>query len=369
VRRPSLLVGVWIVVSLIACTGTSSESTPQTGPVVSAGVSTSSGAPTPRPVVDPASFDPRNAVVPGFVPRAVLFLDEDHGVLGGRIECPKRCEGQHDGILAATDDGGVTWKLTRRIKTPITHLTANPGTGAIWATASTCDYFLEGCGRWLLRSVDEGTTWTTKRDWVVNPAFATADLGFGAGTELRDGLHIQSSAITRDGGKTWGTQPGPCGGEQNMTVGFSFPSSDLGWAACASSEPGAGFFQFKAVYRTTDGGASWATTARFSPGDRLGSGLWANGGALGIHMFADGNGFFWAGGGFAYLVRTADGGHTWRTVWEDPGGGTEELSDISWLDPTDAFAVRWRASFGWDVARTRDGGRRWSSVIRWPTHD
>lgn len=335
-------------------------------PVVSIGSTGPAPSPTPRSLLDPASFDPANAVVPGFVPRAVLFLDDDDGVLGGQIECPRTCEGGHEGILARTSDGGATWHLTRRTRTPITHLTVVPHTRVIWATASKCDFFLVGCGRQLLRSGNGGHTWVARPSWVVNPAFSTPDLGFGAGGSLRDGLHIQPSAISHDGGRSWSTQQGPCGGEQNMAVGFSFPAPDLGWAACASSEPGAGFFQFKAIYRTDDGGATWTPTTSFSPGRTIGSGLWANGGALGIHMFADGSGYFWAGGGFAYLVRTVDGGNTWRPVWRDHGGGGVELSDVSWLDQTEAFAVRWRSSFGWDLVRSDDGGHTWSPVSRWP---
>lgn len=358
-----------LLVLLTACTGAPAESVPSTSAASTSVTGTPSSQASEPPLIDPASFDPSNPVVPGFVPRAVLFLDEEHGILGGRIECPKRCEGNNDGILAVTNDAGATWRLTERIDTPITHLTAVPITGTVWATASRCDYFFDDCGRRLLRSTDGGASWVNRGWWVVNPSFASPSLGFGAGAPLRDGLHPQLSAVTIDGGKTWRMQQGPCGGYQDMTVGFSFPTPELGWAACASSSPGAGFFQFKAVYRTTDGGTTWTPTASFSPGHTFGRGLWANGGALGIHMFADGTGYFWAGGGYAYLVHTSDGGHTWRTVWKDGGGGGKELTDISWLDPTHAYAVRWNSGFGWTLARTEDGGRRWASLTRWPRHE
>src|SRR4029077_16231136 len=114
---------------------------------------------------------------------------------------------------------------------------------------------------------------------------------------------------------------GPCRGYEDMTVAFSFPTQDLGWVACASSEPGAGFFQFKAVYQTTDGGVTWTPQFMSDLGHHLGSGLWANGGALDMQMFADGSGYFWTGGGYAYLTHTVDGGRTWQTVWKDGGGG------------------------------------------------
>jgi photosystem II stability/assembly factor-like uncharacterized protein len=372
VRSLRVFAALLLIVALAACTNANSPTgtvaEPSTRPSTE---SEASRAPKPseRPPIDPASFDPKNPVVPGFVPRTVLFLDDEHGVIGGRIECPKRCEGNHDGILAVTGDAGSTWRLTERTDTPITNLASVPATGTVFATSSQCAYFFSGCGRSLLRSSDGGASWVSRASWVVNPSFATPTLGFGSGTDVRDGLHPQTSAITRDGGRTWKTQLGPCHGEQNMTVGFSFPSSELGWAACASSEAGAGFFQFKAVYRTTDGGATWTPTDSSSPSHAFGRGLWANGGALGIHMFTDGSGYFWAGGGYAYLVHTSDGGHTWRTVWKDGSGGGREISDISWLDTTHAYAVRWDSSFGWTLARTVDGGHHWLTLTRWPSKE
>jgi photosystem II stability/assembly factor-like uncharacterized protein len=319
---------------------------------------TGSPGPSGRPRVDPASFDPHNIVTPGFVPHAVLFFDDTTGIIGGRIGCPKRCEGDHDGILAVTNDAGSTWEVTARTGYPITHLGSVPTSGTVWATASRCMYFLDDCGRRLLRSTDGGMTWARRTSWVVNPAFATPSLGFGSGNAIRDGLTMQSSAITRDGGRTWAVQRGPCRDETNMTVAFSFPSPRRGWVACASREPGAGFFQFKQVLRTVDGGERWAAVSRH--------GLWANGGLLGMHMFADGSGYLWAGGGFAYLVHTVDGGRHWQTVWEDDGGGGQELTDISWLDPTNGFAVAWDSAFGRTLARTTDGGSHWKTLARWP---
>jgi photosystem II stability/assembly factor-like uncharacterized protein len=350
--------------ALAACTSTSTANKSPFNPNHSAPATsvTSRPAPVERRSVDPGSFDPDNPVIPGFVPRAVVFLDEEHGVIGGKVACPKRCEGRHDGILAATHDGGTTWRLTVRTDTPITNLTSLAATATVWATASECAYFFYDCGRRLLRSVDGGVSWTDRTSWVVNPSFVTPEVGFGAG-------RLQSTSTTTDGGRTWHLRRGPCNGYQDMPVGFSFTSSEVGWAACASSEPGAGFFQFKAVYRTTDGGSSWTPTASFDPDHNFGRGLWANGGALGIQMFADGTGYFWAGGGFAYLVRTSDGGHTWRTVWQDPGGGAQEFSSISWLTADEAYGVRWKSSFGWTLLRTVDGGSRWESLARWPSHE
>jgi photosystem II stability/assembly factor-like uncharacterized protein len=181
-----------------------------------------------------------------------------------------------------------------------------------------------------------------------------------------DGLDPGRIAMTRGGGATWSVRPGPCRGWQNMPVAFSFTSSSTGWLLCGSRDPGAGFFQFKAVYRTVDVGRSWRPTIRMSPEGSTGCCLRPNGGALGIRMFGDGSGYVWAGGGYPYLAHTADGGASWRTVWEGMDGGGSELPSIWWLDELTAFAIRWRSSFGLDLVTTSDGGDSWSSIERWP---
>jgi photosystem II stability/assembly factor-like uncharacterized protein len=326
-----------------------------------------SSVPSPSALPDPASFEPTNPVTPGFVPRTVAFLDADHGVIGGKITCQSRCRERDNGILAVTDDGGRRWRVTKQLMAPITHLTIVPGTRTFWATASRCDYFLDGCGRRLLRSPDGGRTWAIEPSTLLNPGFASASVGFSATGNVRDGFDHGPIAFTRDGGTTWSRRPGPCNGWQNMPVAFSFPSASTGWLLCGSREPGAGFFQFKAVYRTVDAGDSWQPMTRSSPDGSVGHSLPPNGGALGIRMFEGGTGYVWAGGGDnAYLMTTIDGGATWRAVWDGVDGGGSELASISWLDPINAYAIRWRSGFGFDLLITHDGGASWSSRARWP---
>ena len=49
---------------------------------------------------NPTSYDPKNPVTPGFHPRAVAFIDADHGIIGGKIACPSPCTGR----------GGGSWR-------------------------------------------------------------------------------------------------------------------------------------------------------------------------------------------------------------------------------------------------------------------
>jgi hypothetical protein len=147
---------------------------------------------------------------------------------------------------------------------------------------------------------------------LINPGFASSTTGFAATGDVRDGKEPGPIATTFDGGATWSQRPGPCREWQNMPVGFSFPSTSVGWLLCGSTDPGAGFFQSKAVYRTVDGGESWVPMTRSSPDASIGCCLPSNGGATGIQMFDDGSGYVWTGGGYADLMRTDDGGSTWE---------------------------------------------------------
>jgi len=184
---------------------------------------------------NPTSYDPKNPVTPGFHPRAVAFIDADHGIIGGKIACPSPCTGRGGGILALTDDGGRSWRITKRLVAPITHLAIVPGTPTVWATASRCDYFLDECGRRLLRSPDGGSTWVVENSTLLNPGFASASVGFAATGDVRDGFDHGPIAVTRDGGVSWSRRQGPCNGWQNMPVGFSFPSASTGWLLCGST--------------------------------------------------------------------------------------------------------------------------------------
>ena len=202
---------------------------------------------------------------------------------------------------------------------------------------------------------------------LLNPGFASASVGFAATGDVRDGFDHGPIAVTRDGGVSWSRRQGPCNGWQNMPVGFSFPSASTGWLLCGSTDPGAGFFQFKAVYRTLDAGETWIPMTRSSPDGSLGQALPPNGGAIGIRMFENGTGYVWAGGGDSnYLATTIDSGASWDVVRDAVDGGGSELTSTSWLDPINAYAIRWRSSFGYDLVVSDDGGKSWSALARWP---
>lgn len=320
--------------------------------------------PTEDELPPPSRFDPDNSVTPGFAPNSLAFFDRRNGVIGGRITCPRRCEGRGQGVIAITTNHGRTWKVVTRAAHPITHLTIVPGTETVWATASDCHYFLTDCGRLLLRSDDGGRTWTRTFTDLINPTFASEQVGFAPTGEVFDGHRRARIARTFDGGATWTRVRGPCRGWQNMTVALSFPTVSHGWALCAMDGAGAGFFQFKAVYETSDGGSSWTPVYASDLDGGLGCCIAANGGAVGLRMFEDGSGYTWTGGvDGTFLYRTVDGGNGWEPVWTGDIG--REIVDQWWTDGSNAFSIRWRSWRGWTLVYSRDAGRSWSTIGRW----
>lgn len=346
------------VLALVAasCTGA------QDGEPTNSWASPAGPKPTPSPPpgasqLPPSHWDPHNPVLAGFVPRAVAFVDGSRGVMGGTIECPERCESRGRGVIARTEDGGLTWNVAAITKQSVTHITAVPHTRTVWATSSTCDYTFVGCGRMLLRSRDAGLSWDPNRNDLIGPTFASDMVGFAPTGHVVQGTSL--IAVTPDGGRTWEEVQGPCGGLHDMTVSVSFPSRSRGWALCASSELGKSSLQYKAVYETRDGGLTWRTRMEQTP-DGSPCCLVVNGAAMGLSMFLDGSGFAWTGGAHAFLYRTTDRGRSWSEVWR--GTGHSELLGSWWFDNQNAIAVRYGGRRGWNLVRTTDGGATWDPL-------
>jgi photosystem II stability/assembly factor-like uncharacterized protein len=277
--------------------------------------------------------------------------------MGGVIDCPERCESEGRGVIARTEDGGVTWNVAAITKRSVTHVTAVPGTRTVWATSSTCHYTFVACGKMLLKSRDAGLSWNPDRSELIGPSFASDTVGFAPTGHVIQGTSL--IAVTPDGGHTWHEIQGPCHRPYDMTVSVSFPTATRGWALCAASDFRRGSPQYKAIYETRDGGLTWVSRLEQT---RDGSPCCPviNGAAMGLSMFRDGNGFAWTGGANAFLYRTTDRGRTWSQVWR--GTGHSELLGAWWFDMQSGIAVRYGGRRGWNLVRTTDGGFTWDSL-------
>ncbi len=95
------------------------------------------------------------------------------------------------------------------------------------------------------------------------------------------------------------------------------------------------------VYRSEDGGTSWALQFTGSKED-----------LFGVHFFDGQRGLAVGAGGL--IFRTEDGGRTWQVV---PSGTTAELKDVFFLDEQHGWAVGNEGT----ILHTADGGATWSA--------
>ena len=172
-------------------------------------------------------------------------------------------------------------------------------------------------------------TWTQEApnptaDNVLGIAVVSADEVFAvASPGLGDrGLVVHSG----DGGTTWDTNDF---GAQQLNA-IAFYDDLLGWAA------GNG------IWRTTDGGNTWAQTSSFGTVQDL--------------FFVDDT-FGWAAANGGIVYRTIDGGASWPFSVSTPVGTT--ISSIWFIDPL----VGWVVGINGSIAQTTDGGQTWNSLF------
>jgi len=195
------------------------------------------------------------------------------------------------------------------------------------------------CGRWgtVLHTSDGGKTWMLQSSGTDNSLysifFVDPQNGWAVGEE---GIILH----TADGGKTWDQQKSPVP-YYLMKVYFTTPLK--GWIAGERTH----------ILSTVDGGKTW--NIQFKDEDFI----------LKSVSFCDPL-HGWAVGEYGYIYHTKDGGSTWKKeagnfdISEETGAveGGNFLFDITAVDPQTAWAV------GIDgyVIRTVDGGKTWKEV-------
>jgi photosystem II stability/assembly factor-like uncharacterized protein len=195
------------------------------------------------------------------------------------------------------------------------------------------------CGRWgtILHTSDGGNTWNQQNsgtDYTLSSIFFTDPQN---GWAVGDGGTILH---TTDGGKTWGKQKSPVP-FYLMKVYFVTPLK--GWIVGERTH----------ILSTGDGGKTWKV--QFSDEDYI----------LKSISFCD-SFHGWAVGEYGYIYHTKDGGTTWKKQAGNFGFSKETgevigdpfLFDLVAIDPKKVWAV------GIDgfVIKTVDGGETWKEV-------
>ena len=289
---------------------------------------------------------------------AVQFVGTRHGWIAAA-----------DGIVLQTTDGGTTWN---RRQTGIT------GDITDLHFRDTLDGWAVGLGKQIVHTTDGGTTWSQVFDapelggslqairfsdaangWAVGSfplvrttdggrswhyegseagydlfaiEFADSEHGWTAGRRTiyhADSLHHDFAGVilrTLDGGDTWDTTNLP-----TSINGLYFLDTETGWAVGAGG----------AIYKTSDGGASWSQQPTQST-------LFLRD----VHFVDRNNG--WATGGALNngMLRTTDGGATWREQFISTYG---EINSLWFHDSNNGWAVGQEGN----LLRTTRGGESW----------
>jgi photosystem II stability/assembly factor-like uncharacterized protein len=235
------------------------------------------------------------------------------------------------------------------------------------------------CGRWgtVLRTSDGGKSWSrqgSSTDYtLLSIHFADSQNGWAVGDE---GTIIH----TADGGETWEKQSSPVSfylmdvyfitplkgwivteqthilftDDGGRTWRIQFSDEDYILKAISFADPLHGWVvgEYGYIYRTRDGGVTWEKQAgHFDISDETGHVV---GGTFLFDVMAIDSQRAWAVGIDGYVIKTEDGGKTWREV-QTGTSKTQLFTIIS--DKTDTILIGGNGMF----LSSSDRGRSWES--------
>jgi photosystem II stability/assembly factor-like uncharacterized protein len=263
----------------------------------------------------------------------VFFLDEKTGWLL-----------TSEGSLASTSDGGRTWDSVRGPTqgdycTGVWFLDAKRG--FVISGLRGCDWYVPAK---LVATEDGGRTWKDRTPELPDVSrgifdgiqFVSPTEGFIFGRQL---------LATRDAGKTWSAA-----GPEWLVVSRSnscFTSPKSGWVLYDDN-----------LWRSEDGGMTWQPTGAanaLSDDELVHTRL--------QHPCFQTEQFGWVLTGWGKILRTEDGGLSWKSL---DGFRNGRVRQLIVADPGHAWVLVEHDERGSQILRTTDGGRSWKESIRTP---
>ena len=174
--------------------------------------------------------------------------------------------------------------------------------------------------------------------------------------------------VTADSGQTWrdATPPGGfASASGGYLLGITFADAEHGWAAIneAFTSPSDASYGRVDIWRTTDGGQTWAKTqlprARFAVFGEIMPGVQFDF-LDATHGFAFQSGNLAKGANDSDLFWTADGGQTWSADRPTGPGGLGIEGTVAFATANDGVVLN--ALHGDGVVVTHDGGRTWADA-------
>ena len=239
-----------------------------------------------------SSWTPQVRVARGAL-NSVSFVGSSTGIAAGEA---KDDYGNPCGAILRTEDGGVSWK---RLRTdfPLRSISMYRADGAVAV----------GDEGKIVRTSDGGRTWSLSRSPTISTLRAVSLAAGGSGAAVGDGGII---GRTTDGGVSWSRQSGTIRGS---LYDLSFWDDKIGMAVGDGRDDQGN--SLPEVFVTWDAGLTWSrkTLAGYS-GPLRGISLLNGETAIAIGRFHVSG---W-GTESGVILRTTDGGTTWKGNWIDP---------------------------------------------------
>jgi photosystem II stability/assembly factor-like uncharacterized protein len=295
--------------------------------------------------LDRARFEPQESGTDASL-RAVSVVSPDVAWASGS-----------DGTVIRTVDGGATWTSV-----------GVPGAaeldfrGLHARDARTAWVVSAGLPARLYRTDDGGRTWSLqlerREDGVFFDGLAFFDDERGLAFSDPVGGHLLV-VRTADGGRTWhqvpeGRMPRAAEGEAVFAASntcLAVHGDDHAWIGLGGTT-----VHDARMFRSTDGGATWAVTVTPMRSGRS-AGIFSIAFRDARNGVAVGGDFFDQTNTSSTAMVTTDGGSTWQLVVESPPGGYRSV--VRWLPGFDAVAIAGGVN---GVDYSVDGGRSWRRI-------